>query len=161
MTGFTPKTYQPQVLDSIEAYFQACRELPSASVAFTAATERLWGQGLAYHPLSGFSTDMPYFCLRALTGGGKTWLAAQSVRRANTYLLRCKHSVIQSADAVTPYSIASMLRLRQPFVIVGEAHNSRTELAFDMLARLRPSGVMELTATSEEKRWDWIEERLN
>ena len=29
-------------------------------------------------------------------------------------------------------------------MIVDEAHNSRTELAFDMLARFRPSGVMEL-----------------
>jgi len=34
----------------------------------------------------------------------------------------------------TPYSLANVLRLRRPFVIVDEAHNSRTELAFDMLA---------------------------
>ena len=45
-----------------------------------------------------------------------------------------------------------MLRLRRPFVVVDEAHNSRTELAFDMLARLRPSGVMELTATPDLER---------
>ncbi|MGC9200244.1 MAG: hypothetical protein ACP5E5_15270, partial [Acidobacteriaceae bacterium] len=32
------------------------------------------------------------------------------------------------------------------------AHNSRTELAFDMLARFRPSGVMELTATPDLER---------
>ena len=59
MTAFTPKTYQSQVLDSVEAYFQACHELPSAAVAFAATTERLWGQGLGYHPLSGFRTAMP------------------------------------------------------------------------------------------------------
>ena len=252
MNSFTPKTYQSQALDNIEAYFQACHELPSASIAFTATTERLWGHGLAYHPLSGFPTDMPYFCLRVPTGGGKTWLAAKSVQRVNTHLLRCEHSVIlwltpskpireqtlkalkdrthpyhavlcgagpvtvmdleeaksatratldtsttiivatrqafqvedeecrkvyqssgalmhhfehltpaqcdhllrdgQGADAVTPYSLANVLRLRRPFVIVDEAHNSRTELAFDMLARLRPSGVMELTATPDLER---------
>nr|MDP2191408.1 hypothetical protein [Rhodoferax sp.] len=45
-----------------------------------------------------------------------------------------------------------MLRLRRPFVVVDEAHNSRTELAFDMLARFRPSGVMELTATPDLER---------
>ncbi|MDD1650770.1 MAG: hypothetical protein LUO80_10325, partial [Methylococcaceae bacterium] len=47
---------------------------------------------------------------------------------------------------------ANVLRLRRPFVIVDEAHNSRTELAFDMLARFRPSGVLELTATPDLER---------
>lgn len=94
MTGFVPKTYQQQVLDSVEAYFKACHELPSASVAFTATTERLWGHGIAYRPLSGFPPDMPYFCLRVPTGGGKTWLAAKGVALINTHLLRCEHSVI-------------------------------------------------------------------
>ena len=252
MTGFSPKTYQQQVLESIEAYFRACHELPSPSIAFTATTERLWGRGNAYHPLSGFPADMPYFCLRVPTGGGKTWLAARSVALANTHLLRCEHSVIlwlvpskpireqtlrtlrdrrhpyhnalraagpitvmdldearsvtratldtsttiivatrqafqvedeesrkvyQSSGALmhhfehlspiqreallseglgsertTPCSLANVLRLRRPFVVVDEAHNSRTELAFDMLARFRPSGVLELTATPDLER---------
>ncbi len=37
-------------------------------------------------------------------------------------------------------------------MVVDEAHNNRTELAFDMLARFRPSGVMELTATPDLER---------
>ncbi|CAH1385615.1 DEAD/DEAH box helicase [Candidatus Nitrotoga sp. M5] len=252
MTSFTPKTYQSQVLDSVEAYFKACHELPSPSIAFTATTERLWGRGNTYNPLSGFPPDMPYFCLRVPTGGGKTWLAAKSVQLANTHLLRCEHSVIlwlvpskpireqtlralrnrqhpyyialreagsitvldleeaksvtratldtsttiivatrqafqveeeecrkvyqssgalmhhfdnlsptqrgelltegEGSDRITPYSLANVLRLRRPLVVVDEAHNNRTELAFDMLARFRPSGVMELTATPDLKR---------
>ncbi|MCB1958941.1 MAG: DEAD/DEAH box helicase family protein [Rhodocyclaceae bacterium] len=252
MSAFAPKTYQQQVLDSVEAYFKACHALPSPSIAFTATTERLWGRGNPYHPLSGFPPAMPYFCLRVPTGGGKTWLAAKSVARVNTHLLRAEHSVIlwlvpskpireqtlralrdrqhpyhaalreagpvtvldleeaksltratldtsttvivatrqafqveeeecrkvyQSSGALmhhfdnlspsqrdelltdgegaarsTPYSLANVLRLRRPFVVVDEAHNSRTELAFDMLARLRPSGVMELTATPDLER---------
>jgi type III restriction enzyme len=252
MSGFAPKIYQQQVLDSVEAYFEACHELPSPSIAFTATTERLWGRGNPYNPLSGFPSDMPYFCLRVPTGGGKTWLAAKSVQLVNTHLLRCEHSVIlwlvpskpireqtikalkdrshpyhaalreagpitvldleeaksvtratldtsttlivatrqafqveeeecrkvyQSSGALmhhfdnlsptqrdelltdgegsersTPYSLANVLRLRRPFVVVDEAHNSRTELAFDMLARFRPSGVMELTATPDLER---------
>lgn len=252
MTTFAPKTYQQQVLDSVEAYFKACHELPSPSIAFTATTERLWGRGNAYNPLSGFPPDMPYFCLRVPTGGGKTWLAAKSVQLANTHLLRCEHSVIlwlvpskpireqtlralrdrlhpyhtalreagpitvmdldeaksvtratldtsttiivatrqafqvedeesrkvyqssgalmhhfdnlsptqrdgllsegEGAERTTPCSLANVLRLRRPFVVVDEAHNSRTELAFDMLARFRPSGVMELTATPDLER---------
>ena len=252
MSGFSPKKYQQQVLDSVEAYFKACHELPSPSIAFTATTERLWGRGSSYNPLSGFPGDMPYFCLRVPTGGGKTWLAAKGVQLVNTHLLRCEHSVIlwlvpskpireqtlkalkdrshpyhaalreagpvtvldleeaksvtratldtsttvivatrqafqveeeecrkvyQSSGALmhhfdnlsptqrdglltegagsertTPYSLANVLRLRRPFVVVDEAHNSRTELAFDMLARFRPSGVMELTATPDLER---------
>jgi len=252
MSSFTPKTYQTQVLESIEAYFRACHELPSPSIAFTAATERLWGRGNTYNPLSGFPADMPYFCLRVPTGGGKTWLAAKSVALVNTHLLRCEHSVIlwlvpskpireqtlralrdrqhpyhtalreagpitvldleeaksvtratldtsttiivatrqafqveeeecrkvyqssgalmhhfdnlsptqrdelltegEGTDRITPYSLANVLRLRRPFVVVDEAHNNRTELAFDMLARFRPSGVMELTATPDLER---------
>jgi len=252
MNTFAPKTYQQQVLDSIEAYFKACHELPSPSIAFTATTERLWGHGNAYNPLSGFPPDMPYFCLRVPTGGGKTWLAAKSVALVNTHLLRCEHSVIlwlvpskpireqtlralrdrlhpyqtalreagpitvmdldeaksvtratldtsttiivatrqafqveeeesrkvyqssgalmhhfdnlspsqrdgllsegDGAERTTPCSLANVLRLRRPFVVVDEAHNSRTELAFDMLARFRPSGVMELTATPDLER---------
>ncbi|WP_295430443.1 DEAD/DEAH box helicase family protein [uncultured Thiodictyon sp.] len=252
MTTFAPKTYQSQVLDSLETYFRACHELPSPALAYTATTERLWGRALAYNPLAGFPLDMPYLCLRVPTGGGKTWLAAKSVALVNTHLLRCEHSVIlwlvpskpireqtlralkdrlhpyhtalreagpltvmdlDEAKAVTratldtsttiivatrqafqveeeecrkvyqssgtlmhhfdnlspaqrdalltegegpdqtrPCSLANVLRRRRPFVIVDEAHNSRTELAFNMLARLRPSGILELTATPDLER---------
>lgn len=245
MTTFQPKNYQAQVLESVEAYFRACHELPNPSVAFNAVTERLWGKGLAYSPIAGFPSDMPYFCLRVPTGGGKTWLAAKSVLLVNTHLLRSEHSVVlwlvpskaireqtvkglkdrnhpyhaalrdagpvtvldldeaknvtratletsttvivstrqafQVEDAeirkvyesngalmhhfehltqeqraellkdgdTTPYSLANVLRLRRPFLMVDEAHNSRTELSFDTLARFRPSGIMELTATPD------------
>lgn len=48
----------------------------------------------AYQSLKGFAEDMPYFCLRVPTGGGKTWLAAKSVQLINTQLLRSEYSVI-------------------------------------------------------------------
>lgn len=51
-----------------------------------------------------------------------------------------------------PCSLANVLRLRRPFVVVDEAHNSRTELAFDTLAKFAPSGIMELTATPDMER---------
>jgi type III restriction enzyme len=79
VTTFAAKTYQQQVLDSVEAYFKACHELPSPSVAFNATTERLWGKGSPYNSLPGFLPDTPYFCLRVPTRGGKTWLAAKGV----------------------------------------------------------------------------------
>ncbi len=44
-------------------------------------------------------------------------------------------------------SLVNVLRLRRPMVIVDEAHNARTSLSFDMLARLRPALIVEFTAT--------------
>lgn len=46
-------------------------------------------------------------------------------------------------------SLANVLRLRRPVVIVDEAHNQRQPLAFDTLARFRPSVILELTATPD------------
>ncbi|TXM96591.1 restriction endonuclease subunit R, partial [Methylobacterium sp. WL64] len=44
-------------------------------------------------------------------------------------------------------SFANVLKLRRPMVIVDEAHNARTDLSFDVLARLAPSLIVEFTAT--------------
>ncbi|MCZ8376606.1 MAG: DEAD/DEAH box helicase family protein [Beijerinckiaceae bacterium] len=44
-------------------------------------------------------------------------------------------------------SLANVMRLRRPMVIVDEAHNARTDLSFDTLARLKPSLIIEFTAT--------------
>jgi len=245
MAAFTPKNYQQAVLESIEKYFRLCRLREDADTAFYETTRDLWGQGSQYHPIEGFAPDMPYFCLRVPTGGGKTWLAAKSVSLLNTHLLHTEHSLIlwlvpsnaireqtlkalknrhhpyyealREAGSVTvldldeaknvsratldtsttiivttrqafqvgdieirkvyessgtlmhhfdhlkaeqkshlledngttPYSLANVLRLRRPFIIVDEAHNSRTDLSFDTLQRFNPSGIMELTATPD------------
>jgi len=247
VTAFTPKNYQAAVLDSVRLYFQHCRELANANTAFYQTTLELWERGSSYNPIEGFASDMPYFCLRVPTGGGKTWLAAKSVSAINTHLLGTEHSVIlwlvpsnaireqtlralkdrhhpyhealreagtvtvldldeaknvtrstldtsttiivttrqafqvdnteirkvyessgalmhhfdslsgeqrahlEKEDGVVPYSLTNVLRLRRPFVIVDEAHNSRTDLSFETLARFQPSGIMELTATPDTK----------
>ena len=46
-------------------------------------------------------------------------------------------------------SLANLLRLHRPMVIVDEAHNSRTDLSFRTLARFNPSLILELTATPQ------------
>lgn len=248
MAVFTPKKYQSAVLESVENYFRACRQLENANTAFYQTTLELWGRGSQYNPIEGFAVDMPYFCLRVPTGGGKTWLAAKSVTHINTHLLGVDHSVIlwlvpsnaireqtlkalkdrfhpyhqalceagpitvldldeaksvtratldtsttvivttrqafqvdnteirkvyessgalmhhfdnlhpaqrahlEQDDGVIPYSLANVLRLRRPFVIVDEAHNSRTDLSFETLSRFNPSGIMELTATPDTEK---------
>ncbi len=44
-------------------------------------------------------------------------------------------------------SLANVLALRRPIVIVDEAHHARTELSFETLSRFRPSSIIEFTAT--------------
>lgn len=249
MHSFVPKGYQRSVLESVEAYFRASHIYPSPSAAYTVVTEQLWGIGSVYRSIEGFPADMPYFCLRIPTGGGKTWLAAKSVALVNRDLLRTEYSVIlwlvpsnairaqtlgalknrdhpyhsalrdagqitvldleeaksitratldtstvvivstvqafrreeteglkvfesngalmhhfehladsqnsmllRGDDGITPYSLANVLRLRRPFLVVDEAHNNRTELSFQTFAAFRPSGILELTATPDTER---------
>ncbi len=45
------------------------------------------------------------------------------------------------------YSLANVIRMRRPMVIMDEAHNARSRLSFDTLARLKPSLIVEFTAT--------------
>lgn len=247
MPTFQPKDYQRSALESVEHYFRECQRMGNADYAFQETTKELWGRKSVFTPLKGFPEEMPYFCLRVPTGGGKTYLAAKSVALVNLHLLHTEHSVVlwlvpskairdqtlvglrsldhpyhaalreagpvsvmdlneaksltrstletstvvivatrqafqvedeesrkvyESSGALMPLfdgltdgqraglhrdpekttipcSLANVLRLRRPFVIVDEAHNSRTGLAFDTLAKFHPSGVMELTATPD------------
>lgn len=48
-------------------------------------------------------------------------------------------------------SLVDALRLRRPFIVVDEAHNQGTELAFDTLAKFAPSAILELTATPDRQ----------
>ena len=76
MAAFIPKNYQSAVLESVERYFRVCQAQRNANTAFYQTTLELWERGSQYNPIGGFAPDMPYFCLRVPTGGGKTWLAA-------------------------------------------------------------------------------------
>ena len=94
MSSFAPKDYQGRVLASVRRYFEACHANGNANTAFYQLTGELWGRHQPFNPLPGFAPDMPYFCLRVPTGGGKTFLAASAVALVNTHLLRGEHSVV-------------------------------------------------------------------
>ena len=49
------------------------------------------------------------------------------------------------------HSLVDALRLHRPFIVVDEAHNQGTELAFDTLAKFGPSAILELTATPDRQ----------
>ena len=44
-------------------------------------------------------------------------------------------------------SLANLLCLRRPAIVVDEAHGARTDLSFEALARFNPACILELTAT--------------
>ncbi len=48
-------------------------------------------------------------------------------------------------------SLANVMKLRGPIVIMDEAHNARTRISFDSLTRFGPLGVLELTATPQQE----------
>jgi len=52
-------------------------------------------------------------------------------------------------DGVVVYSLANVLSIRHPIVIMDEAHNARTPLSFDTLNRFNPACIIEFTATPE------------
>ena len=56
-------------------------------------------------------------------------------------------SKLENDNGKPTYSLANLLRVKRPLVIVDEAHNARTELSFETLARFNPSAIIEFTAT--------------
>ena len=63
-------------------------------------------------------------------------------------------SELESDNGKPAYSLANLLCVKRPLVIVDEAHNARTPLSFETLARFNPSAIIEFTATPamEENR---------
>ncbi len=74
-----------------------------------------------------------------------------SVYKQNTDMMPHFEDV-RDPEARGNLSLVDALRLRHPFVIVDEAHNQGTALAFDTLARFEPSAILELTATPDRSR---------
>ena len=50
------------------------------------------------------------------------------------------------------HSLANLLALTGPLVVVDEAHNAQTDITFETLKRLAPSAILELTATPVPKK---------
>ena len=58
---------------------------------------------------------------------------------------------VSDPGAVGNHSLVDVIRMHRPLVIVDEAHNQGSELAFDTLARFAPSAILELTATPDRQ----------
>jgi type III restriction enzyme len=56
------------------------------------------------------------------------------------------------SDGKPKRSLANVLRLHRPTVIVDEAHNARSDLSFTTLGQVMPSCIIEFTATPDRKK---------
>lgn len=55
-------------------------------------------------------------------------------------------------DGQIKFSFANLLNLHRPLVIMDEAHNARTKLTFEVLSRVAPACIIELTATPDQDK---------
>lgn len=58
----------------------------------------------------------------------------------------------QEALGKIKYSFANILALNNPLVIMDEAHNARSHLSFEVIKRIHPACVVELTATPDDSK---------
>ncbi len=84
------------------------------------------------------------------TDGRKVYEQSGTLMGHFTHLSDETLSEIERDESGKPiYSLANLLCIKRPLVIVDEAHNARTELSFDTLARFNPSAIIEFTATPD------------
>lgn len=62
-----------------------------------------------------------------------------------------KNELARDENGLINLSLANAIKLRRPIMIMDEAHNARTPVSFESLARFGPSFVLELTATPEQR----------
>lgn len=85
------------------------------------------------------------------TDGRKVYEQNGALSHHFTGITNAQASVLEMLDGNGPvHSLANVLRLRRPIVIMDEAHNARTALSFDTLVRFSPSCIIEFTATPDQ-----------
>lgn len=107
------KQYQEQLLDAFADYLAHTREIKNPASAFADSTLEGYGHALHYHPLPG-ADSVPYVCLRVPTGGGKTRIAGQSIKRVNDSFLATEHSLILWLVPSDPIREQTLYALKTP-----------------------------------------------
>ena len=84
------------------------------------------------------------------TEGRKIYESAGALQHHFTSLsLSLAAKLIKDDDGTVHYSLANVMRLWAPLVVMDEAHNARTKLSFETLERFSPSCIVEFTATPQ------------
>jgi type III restriction enzyme len=107
------KDYQEKLLDAFGAFLARTRELKSPKAAFEESTLAHFGHSLPYCALPG-ANDLPYVCLRVPTGGGKTRIAGQAIKRVNEAYLATEHALIVWLVPSEPIREQTLRALKTP-----------------------------------------------
>lgn len=87
------KQYQERLLEAFSSFLARTRELSNPADAFAESTAAHFGHALPYHPLPG-AESTPYVCLRVPTGGGKTRIAGQAIKKIRESFLATDHLLV-------------------------------------------------------------------
>lgn len=85
------KDYQTKLLDAFEAFLERTLAVKSPALAYWEGTKQVFTAGLSYNPLPN-AEHVPYVCLRVPTGGGKTRIAGQSIKRITQAFLNTDYA---------------------------------------------------------------------
>jgi len=107
------KDYQERLLEAFSSYLARCRELKEPVAAFAESTLAHFGHALPYHPLPG-ADAVPYVCLRVPTGGGKTRLAGQAIKRVNDAFLATEQALVLWLVPSDPIREQTLRALKTP-----------------------------------------------
>jgi type III restriction enzyme len=83
------------------------------------------------------------------TEGRKVYDSSSALMSHFTDLPADLREGLEMANGEPKKSLANVLYMRRPIVIVDEAHNARTPLSFETLARFHPACILEFTATPD------------
>jgi type III restriction enzyme len=81
------------------------------------------------------------------TEGRKAYAHSESFEPHFAHIPDSTPGLERSEDGKIKFSFVNLMAFHRPLVIVDEAHKAGTSLSFEMLAALRPSCIVEFTAT--------------
>ncbi len=147
MTMFTLKNYQENTLRVMRQYLEAARYGNPKSAFEEYLRSRDGGLRREYGPVDGLE-DAPYFCLRLPTGGGKTLLAAHSIRVCGESFLEREYPLVLWLVPTNTIRSQTLETLRTAghsnWEVLNEAFQGRFEI-FDIadFVQIRPSDLRE------------------
>lgn len=119
------KHYQTQTLEALKAYLEAAR-FKGAKAAFDAFNKEGVPSWKAYQPMEGLP-ETPFVCLRLPTGGGKTLLAAHTVKIATEAYLEREFPLVLWLMPTKTIREQTLETLRKP----GNPNHETLRKAFD------------------------------
>jgi type III restriction enzyme len=139
-------------------YREALKESLNSSVEIVTLEEAL-GRSNCVQSESALVIVTTIQSYRIKDDEGRELADTRRIYRDNGYLqhafenlpLWAKNELSRDENGLVSLSLANAIRLRRPIVIMDEAHNARTSVSFESLARFGPYFVLELTATPEQK----------